>query len=450
MRFWRLGHATIIVATDELHCIMDPVLVDPFEGGASSMVPSVSPHIDRIRDDVDLIIISHEHLDHFCVDSLSLLDRESVVIYPEGARGIELALKTLGFEKRRSVRPKQQLNIRDLVLIPTESAASFPEMGMFFRSGDRSLWNMVDSAVTDATINHVLGYMDRLDVALAQYQPVIERPLAVDGLGASFPFDQYARFVDQMLMLEPRCVVPGSCGLGHNAGAWLNHRAFPMTEEQFLRDVIAGNSTIQGRIIPHGGSIEVNGEYVVHEDDFLYVTRTGAERQHVHRWQPHRGATELEDPNWPGFDVEALPGRVERILSEDVMAKAHGPENRLWLQRMQSMMVEWELRVVYPDGSAEDQVLSMKDLRWRPGISSFPKIQTLIAASALVGITDGEIHPYQLVAGLMRSSLRLYRSHPGGLRLDGTLDDEPVHRLLVPGAAHRYLQTRLARATTRT
>ena len=79
MRCTLIGHATLLLETREAVLLVDPVLLDPFEGGAVSSWPERT--VDRNGMPApDFVVITHRHPDHFDVRSLALLGRDTAVL----------------------------------------------------------------------------------------------------------------------------------------------------------------------------------------------------------------------------------------------------------------------------------------------------------------------------------------------------------------------------------
>src|SRR5262252_702722 len=102
-----LGHASVFVQMGKTRCLMDPVFQDPFEDTAVVSCPRRSIALDEIPP-VELLVISHAHLDHFDIPSLAHLARTSPsadVLCPKD-KTIVYALQQLGFTK---IHPEESM-----------------------------------------------------------------------------------------------------------------------------------------------------------------------------------------------------------------------------------------------------------------------------------------------------------------------------------------------------
>ena len=75
MRITLLGHASVLVELDGTTCLVDPVLDDPFEEGTVVSCPRRAVDVDQLPQ-VDILVVSHRHPDHFDVASLDLVARD--------------------------------------------------------------------------------------------------------------------------------------------------------------------------------------------------------------------------------------------------------------------------------------------------------------------------------------------------------------------------------------
>lgn len=452
LKIGRPGHASVVVETEQVFCLMDPVLVETFDCGLIAFDPPVALDVDALRAHCNLVVLSHEHADHFDVRSLHMLDRDAVVIYPRGAALIERALRRLGFDQIRAVTPGEEVALADLRIIPTPSQVPFPEMGAIFESGGAACWNLVDTRLSEATIAFARRVAPRIGVLLAGYQPLVQRELCIDGLGAPFPLEAYAALLRAVLDISPRLVVPASCGFRYVEDEWLNDRGFPMDAGQFLRDLRAADPASRGLLLEPGAQIIVPGgddpragfgELAVVPDGLPFVRRTGPRRAAPgYDWRPDRGVPPLRDHAPLGRDPG---GEVRAFLDRDLLPRLDACEHSVWRERMARMGVWWRLEIVYPGGDVEVRFLDLAApaLAWSRPERCFPKIHTSVTASAIAGLLTGEMHEDRLSLGAMRVATRLYDVSRAGATRGGGDADEPLGRVLVPGARERFVEREL-------
>jgi len=443
MKVYKIGHASLIVETRDVRCLMDPILTDPFECGTVSFEPPTSIDPGAIGGQYNLVVISHEHMDHFCIKSLNLLQRNSLVLFPRGCELIELALRAMGFREVKAVVPGESFQFRDLDLTFTPSAVSFPEMGVLFASGGQTVWNCVDTELDEPAISLVRQRTPRVDVMFAQYQALIEVELGIDGLGSSFPYEKYGRRLSVVTEVLPRCVVPGSCGYRYFVEPWLNHRGFPISEAEFIEDIKAIAKDVTAISVPAGGVLDV-ATLSVRENALPFVSTIEGAPRDVLDWRPDREVSPLRDDDPVGHGTEKLRARLDAYLGVDFLAAMDAPRLGAWRDRMAAGGVVWQLEITYPDGCTESRYVDFTGTRlaWLTSAPRSPKLVTAICASSLAGLTSGEVTPYR--AGFTRRVVvKLYAPSRLGVTRFGSAGDDPVMRVLFPGANRRFVEAQL-------
>ncbi|HJW76859.1 MAG TPA: MBL fold metallo-hydrolase, partial [Thermoleophilia bacterium] len=106
------GHATVLIEMDGVRVLTDPVLrrhIGPL------VRRSPRPHAGQLSD-LDAILISHLHLDHYDPPSLRLLDRATPVVGPAGSAR---SLARLGFADARELSPGEETRVGALRVVAT-------------------------------------------------------------------------------------------------------------------------------------------------------------------------------------------------------------------------------------------------------------------------------------------------------------------------------------------
>lgn len=446
MRVGKIGHASVVVRTAEVCCFMDPVLLDPFESGANRFDPPIEVDVAACREQCNLLVLSHAHMDHFSPRSLAQFRRSVPVIYPVGDQMIEYALDRLGFTDRRAVAMGERIRAGDLTLMPTSSKVSFPEMGMLFQAGGRVFWNLVDTVVDERVIGAVRSMVPQIDLLFAKFQPLVETELRSNALGSDFPAERYGSLLRAVWAIAPRCVAPGSCGYLYTKASWLNDRGFPITEQQFAADLRAVMPQLSVVHVPHGGALDVGAESRLASEGLSFARRVGPQRLPAFDWRPERGVPELVDTNPREIPLPALRSTVAEVL-DDRFLSALSAADPVWLERMARLQVLWRLEVIFPEGAPLTRHLDLaaRPLTWsQPQSDVFVKLHTSVTASAVQGLVRGELNSYALGFGELRVANRLYSVHRGGVTNEGSPDDDPLCRVLCEDADQRYLESELA------
>lgn len=445
MNVYRLAHAGLLVEAGALRCLIDPVLIDPFECGWNRFEPPVRIDPSGLEDRYDVIVLSHEHMDHFCVRSLSLLDRSRPVVFPVGCVLIEHALTRLGFRTLVQVRPGETVPVRGAELTFTPSDVTFPEMGVLFSAAGEHVWNCVDTEIGERALSLVASRAGRVDVMLAQYQALVEEELGVDALGASFPYAVYSARLRAVIEANPRCVVPSSCGYRYSSESWQNHRGFPVTEEEFLADVHAIRPNIAGIRLPPGAVLNTT-DLGVQEKALPFVQPLEPSQLDVLEWRPDLGVPFLRDDDPYCHGTEVLRRNIGLVLDGEFLVALTHAHLRDWQTRLAAAGVVWQLDLVYPDGTVDQRWLDFAEPvpRWLQRAPRAPKIVTSVCASTVAGLQSGEVTIYRAIM-TRRVALKLYVPSIRGVERVGTVADDPLARVMFPGANRRYINAELDR-----
>lgn len=96
-----IGNSTHLIVLDGVHVLTDPWVRDPAEGILRHSVPP-APLPAR----VDVVLVTHEHEDHFDTTALAMLDKRATLVVPTW---LEARAKPLGFAKLHTVRASDVL-----------------------------------------------------------------------------------------------------------------------------------------------------------------------------------------------------------------------------------------------------------------------------------------------------------------------------------------------------
>ena len=184
----------------------------------------------------DLLIISHQHLDHFDIRSLAYLPKTVTVLIPKD-KLLETCLRKLGYSQIYHLSDFSEVNLGSTRLIATRSENRVPEYGIVFADESGVCWNQVDTVVSLDTIRFVKSRYPQVDLLLATWQPMLEVNYQ-NNYSLSFPYSQYNELLEKISLIQPKAIAPGANGVKFiNGSSWLNQIVFPVTQEQFCKDV---------------------------------------------------------------------------------------------------------------------------------------------------------------------------------------------------------------------
>src|SRR5262249_6802811 len=280
MRIHMIGHASILVETEDRAILMDPVLWDPHQEGLFDVCPKREVLHERLPH-FDFLILSHKHLDHFDLRTLAYLPKSVNVLIPQDDL-MEQCLRRLGYERIQRLNDHSEIKAGGTRIFTTRSANPVPEFGVVFADSSGVFWNQVDTDVRRDTAAFVASRFPRIDFLLASWQPMLEFGYQLNG-SIAFPYDSYEQMLDNVRLIAPGSLAPGANAFKYNDGsAWLNRVVFPVTTEQFCRDVGILCPELLGNIyqLDPADVLSINGpEVAVHQGASSFVRKIGGDRE---------------------------------------------------------------------------------------------------------------------------------------------------------------------------
>lgn len=235
MKFTLLGHACWLAETSDVTILFDPLLHDPNQAGCLEVHPRRRLDMGQLPR-VDVVVVSHRHIDHFDVASLALLSREAEVLCPKDELVVG-TLRKLGFRRVIPLDPWTSIRYGDTRIVTTPSLNNVPELGFVICRKGMSVWNQVDSHVDRACIDRVRQVFGNIEAAIVPWQPLLELDFQQHH-GTAFPHRMYSELLEAAVYTGASALIPGACGFRFvDSADWLNRVTFPVTRDRFVRDV---------------------------------------------------------------------------------------------------------------------------------------------------------------------------------------------------------------------
>ena len=246
-----VGHACLLIQSKETTILTDPVWFDYLWEEINTLCPSITLNKDKVPP-LDVLNISHRHQDHFDVRTLAylvknekILTPDTVVLAPQDNLLLDI-LNELEFKNIKVVTDFEPIKIKDVTITPTPSRNQlstaedpFPEHGLLVNDGEVTIWNQVDSLVNPEIIQQVGELYGQIDFFHSRFVPLIEGNLSYNK-PLTLPISEYCTFLNIVKALNPRFVVPGSAAFRYRDELlFMNQVSFPITQDQFLRDLEA-------------------------------------------------------------------------------------------------------------------------------------------------------------------------------------------------------------------
>ncbi|WP_218508286.1 MBL fold metallo-hydrolase [Variovorax sp. dw_308] len=260
MKLVLVGHACWLLETADVRILFDPLLFDPNQADCYEVHPSRSVNIDALRD-VQVVVVSHRHSDHFDLRSLAALSREAQVLCPQDTLLAD-TLRRLGFRSVRALGDWQPVRFGRTSLLATPSDNKVPELGFVVSDSVNAVWNQVDTQVSARTAQRVNAIHGRLDVVISPWQPLMELKFQLNE-ETGFPHRDYFDLLARARSSNARMLVPGACGFRYTSGGdWMNRQAFPVARDRFMDDLAAAwpHAPVQLEGMAPGDEIVFEGE----------------------------------------------------------------------------------------------------------------------------------------------------------------------------------------------
>ncbi len=399
MKVTLLGHASVYIEMEGAKCLMDPVFHDPFEDTAVVSCPRRTIDVDAIPP-VDLVVISHNHLDHFDIPSLAHIAKRSRncdVVCPQDT-AIIYTLTKLGFTKIHPEKPLTHLKLAQYELVTTRSFVSnVTEFGVVFKDPSGTFWNQVDSVVMPESVPGVLAQAGgTIDLLFAMYAS--QNFNFFESRGTSFPYDMHALNLTNAMAIKPRMVVPGAAGFRF-AGAgmeWCNAFLFPMSRERFVSDVHRIAPDLHTCLANPGDTFEIEGGKVVHHAASSPIAKTLEDDTHLLRFDPTAPTPPLADPNPLGTSSAVLSRSVADCFDafSGWLRAARASGSDPVVSAYDECPCTYAIGVVFPDGTERWLEIRFQseglEIERRDSASGRADVGHRIVASALAAWTKRE------------------------------------------------------------
>ncbi len=113
-----IGHATTLIKTNGIHLITDPVFSDRINLGLVKRRQPLGVHFEKLPD-IDAILISHDHLDHFDKSTLRRSQRDIPTITPYGLGN---KISSLGFTDVRELSWWESTVVKGIIITAVPAA----------------------------------------------------------------------------------------------------------------------------------------------------------------------------------------------------------------------------------------------------------------------------------------------------------------------------------------
>ncbi len=428
MQIHMIGHASIFVETQDSKILIDPVLFEPHGEGMEDICPKREVITEKIPE-FDLLIISHQHIDHFDIRSLAFLPKNVDVLIPKD-KILQKCLQKLGYSQIYPLGDFDEVKIGSTNILTTRSEYRVPEFGILIADPSGVFWNQVDSDVSLDTIRFVKSRYPQIDFLLAPWQPMLELNYQ-DNLSLSFPHAEYNKILEKISLIKPKMVAPGANGFKFiNESSCLNQITFPVTREQFCRDVGIVCPEVEKNIFPlDPGDIFTfnNSEFHHMKGSCKFVNKLEDDRDELD-FAPVNIGKNLIDSNPENFNLDEMKKAIEEEVCLNLPKLLIEKKDSLFIEHCHWQVI-YQLEIVFPDCVRKYFFdFSQNDIQAIPGRNPLANLFTTITASSFYSLLKGiKGWDYFHIGGYYRNFNKIYvATHHGIIKPDKTEIQDPL------------------------
>lgn len=416
MQIHMIGHASIFVETQDCKILMDPVLWDPHAEGIEDVCPKREV-IHELLPEFDLLIISHQHLDHFDIRSLAYLPKTVDVLIPKD-KLIDTCLRKLGYSHIYHLSDFSEVKLGATSLLATRSENRVPEHGIVFADSSGVFWNQVDTVVSPNTISSVKSCYSQIDFLLAGWQPMLEVSYQ-NNQSLSFPYSEYNQLLEQFNLIRPKAIAPGANGFKFvNGSSWMNQIVFPVTREQFCKDVKMVYPEIGENVFAFDpGDIIAfkNGEFRHLKEMCQFVKKVEDDRESL-VFSPIKVGNNLVDHNLDNYALDEMEEVINQEVSLNLPQFINEKKNSLFIEHCRWQVI-YQLEVVFPNYCKQWFFdFSQEDIQAQVDRNPLANYFTCITASSFYGLLKQvKGWDYAQIGGNYRSFTKIYMATRYGL-----------------------------------
>ena len=349
----RILHAGYLFETSQAQILFDPIFENPFSRNCYAF-PAVEFDLAKIQQlKPDAIFISHFHDDHCSFDSLKLLNRD-IPIYMFCVHDEMFSLiRQLGFKNVNSLKLNESIHIKDLEVIPRRALDADVDSLFQIKSQGFNILNVVDSWIDDETFDLLLNEAP-FDLVMWPFQTMREVEVLSPKRYKAEPAALPEEWLEQLAQLKPKRLIPSSCQFLMEDWSWYNQAFFPMSYQQFNREVKAVIPETEIIRLNPGNKISLRSSHTAPLD---WIKPVG-DQNVDYEYNPKPQSTLEIVKHFPALTSEEKNRAIqycENLLLEKF--KALGPAEDSYFIRTRS----WQLSLFDSNGAVQNFFYKMKE-----------------------------------------------------------------------------------------
>lgn len=287
MKVSRILHAGYLFESGDSQIIFDPIFENPFSRNCYAY-PDVQFDYAQIKKlNSDAVFISHYHDDHCSLESLQYLNRKTPIYLYCLHEELFSMIKELGFSNVKPLQTDVSVKVGCFEIIPRLALDADVDSIFHIKAGGLNILNVVDAWIDPSAMSKLAGIS--WDIVLWPFQTMREIEVVAPSL--ALPAELPSEWLEQLMTLNPRFVVPSSCQFIQEEWSWYRKAYFPISYQRFQREIESRlpNSKIC-RLNP-GVSIELDKDHLKPSTALDWVLPKG-DQDVDYEYDPDAKATE--------------------------------------------------------------------------------------------------------------------------------------------------------------
>lgn len=231
LKISRILHAGYLIEHDKFKVMFDPIFKNPFSGNCYAF-PEIEFNEELISNlHLSAVIISHVHEDHFCLESLNLLSKDTEIYIYCLDPILTSYIRELGFNSVYEVSLGAVIQVGNICITPLPALDQDVDCIFRIDIGKYIILNVVDSWIPDFLMNQIEH--TKYDLVLWPFQTMREIEVLSPSRNRAKDIDLPVELVDQLKRLQTKYIVPSSCQFRHETWSWYNEFMFPISYKFF-------------------------------------------------------------------------------------------------------------------------------------------------------------------------------------------------------------------------
>lgn len=248
-----LSHASILVKLSGVTILFDPVLAKPPHLGSWLFYPEMK--IDRCLLDVDFVVVSHQHQDHFDVDFLLQLKKATILIV-SGRPQFEDKLRASNI-KFNIINEEEIFTIcRDIKIIGLNHEYNNIDSATIVYNENFSVYHGNDCFLSNSKLQLIKKHCKSIDVACIPFAYVHWYPFLLEDVSEEWKKQEAEKLINKYLkygitqaeFLEAKVCIPFGANMFYNDDVYSDHNKAVVTPFDFLDYAFRNESKIRFNI----------------------------------------------------------------------------------------------------------------------------------------------------------------------------------------------------------